>query len=411
MTQSQKVPKLRFPEFSNLLNRCTIADIASGKLSNGVFNDPSKKNGKFRLINVKDMYVDHDIDVSSLTKVDLSEEEFNRNKVKYGDVFFTRSSLVKEGIAFSNVFLLNDDNVTFDGHLVKLTLDTNINLPKFINYCLKTRKIRLQLVSKGKTATMTTIGQEDIASTEIFLPSLPEQTKIAEFLGAVDDRIGALKQKRELLAQYKRGIMQKIFTQKIRFTKPDGEPYPEWEEKKLGDVAEIVGGGTPETTKPEYWNGNINWFTPTELKTKYVNNSVRKITEIGLKSSSSKLLPPGTLLLSTRANVGDIAIAELPCSTNQGFQSLIVNIPNKVEFLYYWISMNKKEFISKASGSTFLEIGKTAVSKIEIKIPHPDEQQKIADFLSAIDAKIDAVAAQIEQTTAFKKGLLQQMFV
>ena len=135
------------------------------------------------------------------------------------------------------------------------------------------------------------------------------------------------------------------------------------------------------------------------------------LTSGGLKSSSAKLLPIGTLLLSTRANVGDVGIAQQECTTNQGFQSLIMKGEHFNEFWYQWILHHKKKFVRWAAGSTFLEINKTEVGKIKADTPHPDEQHKIADALSALDDKIAAVSDHVKHTQTFKKGLLQQMFV
>ena len=114
--------------------------------------------------------------------------------------------------------------------------------------------------------------------------------------------------------------MMKKLQPQLRF--PEFSEY--WVEKKLGDVAIIIGGGTPNTKIENYWNGNINWFTPTEIKRKYLKNSLRKISQAGLKHSSAKLLKENTILLSTRATVGDAGIALFRCATNQGFQSLEV---------------------------------------------------------------------------------------
>jgi type I restriction enzyme S subunit len=106
----------------------------------------------------------------------------------------------------------------------------------------------------------------------------------------------------------------------LRFPEFEGD----WEKTKLGNIAEIVGGGTPDTTIDEYWNGNIQWFTPSEIKSNYVAKSIRTITNLGLQKSSAKLLPMGTILLTTRATIGEVAITTEECTTNQGFQSLII---------------------------------------------------------------------------------------
>ena len=192
----------------------------------------------------------------------------------------------------------------------------------------------------------------------------------------------------------------------LRFPEFSGE----WKEKKLSDVAEIVGGGTPPTAVEKYWGGDIQWFTPTEIKNKYIVNSKRTITQVGLDTSSARLLPKGTLLFSSRATVGEIGIAVQECTTNQGFQSFIVNKDNDSEFLYNWIIKNKKEFIRRASGSTFLEIGKSEIKKIKSNIPLLSEQQKIAAFLAAVDSKIEQLSKKQALLGEYKKGLMQQIF-
>ena len=192
----------------------------------------------------------------------------------------------------------------------------------------------------------------------------------------------------------------------LRFKQPGGTNFPNWEEKKLGEVAEIVGGGTPDSTAHEYWNGNIIWYTPTEIKKKYLSNSTRSITALGLQKSSAKLLPVGTLLLSSRATIGDVSIAKTECSTNQGFQNLIVNQKNHNEYWYYWLLYNKRELIRRSSGSTFLEINKTEISKILTIRPHLDEQKKIAGFLSCLDTKIELLQSKHTKMLAYKKGLI-----
>ncbi|MDO5106066.1 restriction endonuclease subunit S, partial [Capnocytophaga sp.] len=170
----------------------------------------------------------------------------------------------------------------------------------------------------------------------------------------------------------------------------------QWEEKMLGEVAIIVGGGTPDTSVDEYWNGNIQWFTPTEIKENYVDKSLRTITRLGLKKSSAKLLPKGAILLTTRATIGDVAIALRECTTNQGFQSLIVNEGFSNIFISNWLKQNKKELIKKANGSTFIEISKSEIETIYIKIPTLAEQTKIASFLSKLDDRIQAQSQTIE---------------
>ena len=185
----------------------------------------------------------------------------------------------------------------------------------------------------------------------------------------------------------------------------------DWEMKSLGEVATIVGGGTPSTLNSAYWNGDIQWFTPAELSDskKYVSKSERTITERGLKESSAKLLPKGTVLLTTRASIGITAILENPASTNQGFQSLIAKNNCCSEFLYYVIPLIKDEMLSRASGSTFAEISAKKLSTITFQLPPLAEQQRIAKALSDVDALISTTEKLIQKKKNIKQGTMQNL--
>ena len=163
-----------------------------------------------------------------------------------------------------------------------------------------------------------------------------------------------------------------------------------WSSKRLSDIAEVVGGGTPDTTDSTLWNGDIQWFTPTEVgHSKYVSMSVRTISQLGLQKSSAKILPAGSILLSSRATVGECSIAQKDCTTNQGFQNLIPKKGINNEFLYYLAQTQKRHFIKYASGSTFLELSNSEIKKTKCAVPGIKEQTEIATFLSAIDKKIE----------------------
>ena len=202
-------------------------------------------------------------------------------------------------------------------------------------------------------------------------------------------------------------IKQKLIPE-LRF--PEFKNEGEWEETTLGDIGNFIGGGTPDTAETKYWNGNIQWYTPTEVKEGKVGKSIRTITEDGLRNSSAKLLPKGSLLLTTRATIGDIAIADFECTTNQGFQSLVVNETEANTFWFYWIIQHKNELLKKASGSTFPEIGKNEITKIKALKPNKYEQQRIASCLSSLDEVIAAHSQKLDALKNHKKGLMQNLF-
>lgn len=191
----------------------------------------------------------------------------------------------------------------------------------------------------------------------------------------------------------------------LRFPEFSGE----WKSKFINDLASVVGGGTPDTSVKSFWDGNIQWFTPSEIgKNKYVDSSLRTITEEGLNNSSAKLLPPHTILLSSRATVGECSLSLKECATNQGFQSLIAQSCD-TNFLYYLIQTKKKDLIRKACGSTFLEISANEVRKIQVKIPYDNEQKKIADFLSLIDERIFTQNKIIEDLKKLKSAIVEML--
>lgn len=197
---------------------------------------------------------------------------------------------------------------------------------------------------------------------------------------------------------------------KLRFKREDGTKYPEWTITTLKDVCDIVGGGTPSTENADYWNGDIQWFTPSEIgKTKYVSKSARTISQTGFEKSSARKLPVGTILLTSRATLGEMAIATTECTTNQGFQSLIPQSING-EYLYYLQPIIKNYCYKKACGSTFNEISKGELGKCKISIPCLEEQQKIADFLSAVDEVITQSEAEVQNLEQQKKAAMQKIF-
>lgn len=184
----------------------------------------------------------------------------------------------------------------------------------------------------------------------------------------------------------------------------------EWEVMHLGDIANVIGGGTPSTFNDDYWNGDINWFTPTEIGLKkYSYESIRKITKKGLENSPARILPIGTILLTSRAGIGDVSILMNEACTNQGFQSLVAKGEINNEFLYYVVTTLKKVLLQNASGSTFLEISPKKVKSIQLALPPTlKEQTAITAALSDIDTLIENLAKLIAKNRNIKQGVMQE---
>lgn len=199
---------------------------------------------------------------------------------------------------------------------------------------------------------------------------------------------------------------------------PQGKVTPlgiipnEWEILQLKKLGEIYSGGTPNTNEPNYWNGNILWCTPsdiTKLKTRFIGDTNQRITPLGLKNSSATLLPPGSILVCTRATIGNAAITIKETSTNQGFKNIKPIKGINVDWLFYYITLNKHRFVQLGVGSTFLEVSKKDFENFKIIVPTLPEQQKIAEVLSTWDKAIEKQSQLIEKLELRKKGLMQQL--
>lgn len=194
----------------------------------------------------------------------------------------------------------------------------------------------------------------------------------------------------------------------------DKTPQKNWQKIKLGDVADVIGGGTPSTKNYDFWNGDISWLTPKDLsgyKERYISKGERNITASGLQNSSARILPKGTVLLTSRAPIGYLAIAKQEVCTNQGFKSIVLKNGYLPEFFYYLLKNNIEYIIGMSSGSTFSEISGTQVKNLEFKVPPLDVQKKIAGVLGALDDKIELNNKINQNLEAQAQALFKSWFI
>ena len=239
-------------------------------------------------------------------------------------------------------------------------------------------------------------------------PTFQEVNAIAAALSDVDALLGGLERLIAKKRDLKQATMQQLLTGQTRLPGFSGA----WGVKRLGDLAEIVSGSTPKTGVPAYWDGEIKWCTPTDITGndgKYLYETARKISSLGLASCSARLLPAGSLLLCSRATIGEIKISTCAICTNQGFKSLICNRGVMNEFLYYKLLTMKAQMVERAIGSTFLEISKKDTAALEISLPDFEEQTAIASVLSDMDAELAALEARRDKTRALKQGMMQEL--
>ena len=327
----------------------------------------------------------------------------------------------------------------YDGESILIGRKGTIDQPKYVNekfwtvdtlfyseikqniYPLFIYQHALQVnwLGLNEATGVPSLNTTSINNVDIYLPSKEEQTKIASFLSNVDEKISQLTQKHELLSQYKQGMMQKLFSQQIRFKADDGSEFGEWEKLTLSQISKHIGGTALESYVSEC--GDYNFISIGNYSTngKYIDNSQRIILN---EKTGTKLLDKDDLVmvLNDKTATGDLIGSTILINEdnkyiyNQRSERIICN-KSKVLSVYLWHFLNSEMMRSEvrklAQGGTQIYINFSSVLSIIFLLPCLAEQNKIANFLSAIDQKIEVVAQQIEQAKTWKKGLLQQMFV
>ncbi len=242
------------------------------------------------------------------------------------------------------------------------------------------------------------------------VPPRREQEAIAEALSDADALIESLSLLLAKKRQIKQGAMQKLLTAKKRLPGFDAE----WVMRRLDQLADIRSGGTPSTTQDQFWNGDVLWCTPTDITAldgrKYLSDTARKLTQLGMRASAAELIPTNSIVMTSRATIGECAINVQPVTTNQGFKSFVPFSGVDTDFLYYLLLMQRSAFISLCSGSTFLEIGKSQLSPYEVLVPErKGEQKAIAQILSDLDDEIVALEGKLTKARDLKQGMMQSL--
>lgn len=280
---------------------------------------------------------------------------------------------------------------------------------KLFAYFMASKNIQEQISAVIVGGAIPTLSQEQVYAFDIvYPPDAKEQAAIAKVLSDVDSLISSLQKLIEKKKAIKQGAMQELLTGKKRLPGFSGE----WSKQQLGDICNIINGGTPSTSVAEFWNGKILWCTPTDItscSTKYIYTTESKITESGLKASSATLLPKGALLLCSRATIGEVRIAGNAICTNQGFKSLVVHQNISNEWLYYMVHILKFNMLEKAIGSTFLEISKKDLAELDIVVPEFTEQKAIAQVLSDMDSEIEQLEKNLAKYQQIKQGMMQEL--
>jgi type I restriction enzyme, S subunit len=393
------IPKLRFPEFFDKWEVKKLGEIVDSKSKK--FN-PEKEKKSTKCIELEHLATESG---QLLGYVEGLNSGSIKNKFDKGDVLFgkLRPYLKKylkapfDGVCSSEIWVLKGKNLSND----------------FLYFVVQTNTfIDLTNISSG--SKMPRADWNVVADGSFVIPQLPEQTKIANFLTALDDKIILLIQKKALLKQYKKGVMQQVFNYELRFTNDDGTDFPDWEEKSLGEVATFSKGkGVSKKEIDE--NGEIECIRYGELYTHYKETIKDIISKTNTPKKDLVLSEYNDVIIPASGET-QIDIATASCVLKSGVAlggdlNIIKTKLNGVFLSYYLNNAKKQEIASLAQGISVVHLYSSQLQLLEIQVPSLPEQQKIANFLSAIDDKITHCQSSIDHYQLWKKGLLQQLFV
>ncbi|MFZ1852570.1 MAG: restriction endonuclease subunit S [Nitrosomonas sp.] len=402
-----RVPKLRFKGFNDewILNKVgNICDfIVPGR------NKPTEFKGDIPWITTPDIE-QNGIVTSSKKNLNITIEEA---KI-IGSKIVPKNSILISCVGDLGLIAISGADLIINQQLHAFLPKENI-YSKFLLYALTTQKPYME-----KVATKTAVpymNKDNCNSIPVIMPSLPEQTKIANFLTAIDEKIAQLTQKCDLLAQYKKGVMQQIFSQKLRFKDDDGQEFPEWEEKKLGEIVISITNGLNIDQTSERTDYKVTRIET--ISDKKIN--VEKIGYVMTDNDISEYkLKIGDILFSNINSINHIGKtvyldADYNLYHGMNLLRIIIDVSkNNSKFISYQLNTDKlKNFFESIANKAVSQasINQTELKKTKLVLPTLPEQTKIANFLTAIDGKITQAQVQLEAVKRYKKGLLQQMFV
>ena len=298
----------------------------------------------------------------------------------------------------------------FTEHAVAVKANES-NDTRFLYYLLD----RMDLGRYSDQSAQPGLAVNKLVVLHTYVPRKQEQEAIGVYFKSLDHLITLHQRKYEKLQIIKKSMLENCFPKngekvpKIRFSGFTGD----WEQRKLADVAEIIGGGTPSTSNPDYWDGDIDWYAPAEIGEQiFAYGSVRKITKEGLIHSSAKILPAHkTVLFTSRAGIGNMAILKRPAATNQGFQSLVCHDDIDPYFMFSMGDSIKAKAERVAAGSTFAEISGKKLGELEFMFPDTGEQKAIGVYFKNLDHLITLHQSELEKLQKIKKSMLERMFV
>ena len=377
---------------------------------NGINADKSQYGQGVKFVNVMDVFSNDVLtEPKIIGRISISDKKLGDNRLEYGDVLFNRTSETFDEIAMSAVYLDNAD-ATFGGFVIRGRPLTNSLDPKYTVYAFQDSNFRKQVIKLGQGAVRANIGQKDLVKVELLVPPLPEQQKIAKILSTCDKAISTTERLIENSTQQKKAVMQQLLTGKKRLLDESGKRFEgEWEEVKLGKVSEMNSGGTPKSTIPEYYDGDIPWVSIADMTKygKWISTTAKYLTDSGLANSSARLYPKGTVLYAMYASIGECSIAQVAVSSSQAILGIRTKEKLNNLYLYYYLSNMKSKILLMGQQGTQSNLNAGMVKSFQMQLPSLKEQQKIATVLTNADKEIELLEQQLADLQQEKKALMQ----
>ena len=397
-------PKLRFKEFDADWISNKIIDLADYVDYRG--KTPKKVESGILLVtakNIKQGYLDYSVSQEFIEPSDF-DEVMRRGKVELNDVLITTEA------PLGNVASVDRTDIALAQRVIKYRGKIDLLDNLFLKQKFLSESFQEILKSKATGGTVQGIKGSVLHQIPLIVPSKQEQTKIASFLSNVDEKISQLTQKHALLSQYKQGMMQKLFSQQIRFKADDGSEFEEWDEKILSELFDYANGKSFEAEVIE--NGSFKLITLNSIDIKgNLKNSHKTISQ----GDNSLLRNDLIMILSDVAHGNFLGLTAIIPDNSFVLNQRVGRLRSKTDinicYMRFYINFNQKYFKLNGQGSSQLNLSKGDVLSFPVNLPCLEEQTKIANFLSSIDQKIEVVAQQIDQDKQWKKGLLQQMIV
>ena len=398
--------------------------------SGGIWGEDDEFGNGTYVLRSTEITIDGHWDLQKLIKRELSKEEAERFLLKKGDLIVTKSSGSQDHIGKTGLVdeKIESMFVCYSNFVQRLRPQSHIN-SKFLHYFMNSTLAREQYKYQSETTTgLANLNAQSINELFISVPPGQEQAQIANFLdrktGQIDELIRIKERRIELLQEQRTALINQAVTKgldPIVEMKPSVVEWiveipKHWESKRLGYVSTIFKGGTPKRNVDRYFQGDLPWARPVDITALqgalYIHDTEIHISEEALGNSGARRLPPGTVLLTSRATIGETAITTVPMATNQGFANFVCNDQLLNIFLAYYLRAIKDLLISLGSGSTFLEVTKGTLVGVGVPLPPLSEQKQIVDFLEQKNKQIDEMIAteqrKIELLKEYRQSLISE---